>query len=213
MFIYTPVVIDDLERSISKDRLSTYMRAVGNDKESALKLYLWNSEISSAFYIPLQGLEVTLRNAIHQAMTAKFKNDSWYDMTPLDNRGKDTVFAAKETVRRNHGTVNPPHVIAELSFGFWITLLNKKYHQTLWIPALGKAFPHARLPRSEIHETLNHIRILRNRIAHHEHIFGRHLAEDYRNIIKVIGWMNPVKADWIDQHNFVGSALGRKPSF
>jgi hypothetical protein len=214
MFLYNAISINELEGAISADRMATYVAAANNnDKAAALKLYLWNSEISSAFYVPLQGLEITLRNSLHVAMSARFQTDRWYDAPamPLDTRGKELVQNAKEAVRRGHPAVNPPHVIAELSFGFWVSLLNKKYHQSLWIPALGKAFPHAHAQRSSIHQSLDYIRILRNRIAHHEPIFGRHLAQDYQSIIQFIGWMNQTKAAWIDQHNSCMQVLGHRP--
>lgn len=210
MFIYDSNNINKLEQSISPDRLSTYLSAAQNNQESALKLYLWNSQASAAFYIPLQGLEIALRNALHQALSLKFNSAFWYEIAPLDRYSQENIAEAKEKCRKAYGTTDPPHIVAELSFGFWVSLLNRTYHQSLWIPALGKAFPNAKLPRGDIHTKLNHIRILRNRIAHHEPIFKRHLEQDYKSIIEFIGWMNPVKADWIHQNNAVLDIINKK---
>jgi abortive infection bacteriophage resistance protein len=211
MFTYNHNNINQLEKTISPDRLSTYLIESQNNHELALKLYLWNSKISAAFYIPLQGLEVTLRNALHQELSKKFQTPFWYDVAPLDAQSKENITDAKSKINKSHKSIDPPHVVAELSFGFWVSLLNKAYHQTLWIPALGKAFPNAGLPRSEIHSTLNHIRILRNRIAHHEPIFKRHLEKDYKSIIEFIEWINPVTAEWIDKNNDVLDILNKSP--
>lgn len=74
------------------------------------------------------------------------------------------------------------------------------YDMTLWRPCLYKAFPNARLRRAEAHAPLDYLRTLRNRIAHHEPIFQRHLATDYRQILTVTGWMCANTRDWI-AHN------------
>ena len=65
---WTEDLLDDLEASFSPARLRTYLTAEG-DRKRALQLYTWNTKISAAFYGPLQGLEIALRNAIHQQLT------------------------------------------------------------------------------------------------------------------------------------------------
>ncbi len=211
MFAYAPDKIAALEDAISSDRLSTYLKVTRGEKQKALALYLWNSEISAAFYMPLQGLEITLRNFLHQALTIYFKRNDWYDTGFLNPKGQEMVQIAKDAIRRNGRTVDAPHIVAELSFGFWISLLNKTYHPTLWIPVLGKKFSTAKLPRGDIQTNFENIRILRNRIAHHECIASRDLAMDYTTAIKIMRWMNPVKADWIDAHAKVQDCLAKRP--
>ena len=58
--------------------MSTYLRATGGDREKALHLYTWNTALSAAFYGPLQGLEVALRNALHRQLTERYGAE-WYD--------------------------------------------------------------------------------------------------------------------------------------
>ncbi len=207
---YTTEIIENLEKSISSERFSTYLNETSGNKEEALQLYWWNSKVSAEFYIPLQGLEITLRNSLHQVCTDHFGAENWYETAPLDRVGGELVDKAKWKVQRLHQTITPPHVVAELSFGFWLSLLNKQYHQSFWIPFLHKAFPHASKPRAEIHRTLDHLRLFRNRIAHHEPIFSRHLAEDYQSIMTTVSWICPVTADWIDHHNNVIEALAAR---
>ncbi len=206
-FTYTPVIIQNLAGSISTDRLSTYMQNSQNNKENALKLYLRNTEISAAFYMPLQSLEIALRNSLNNVLKAGFQTSTWYDTIPVDSGGKQKIEEAKKTVNKLHRQINPSHIVAELSFGFWLTLLNKKYHQNLWIPHLNKAFPHAHLSRADILKDLDHLRKFRNRIAHHEPIFKRHLEQDYKSIITAIGWICPDTAKWTDAHNDVLKTL------
>ncbi len=80
---------------------------------------------------------------------------------------------------------------------------------TLWRPALFKAFPHKRLKRSNAHRPLNYLRTFRNRIAHHEPIFNRHLEKDYYSILEVASWVCPKTTDWIRHHSRVEELLAK----
>lgn len=213
-FSYTPATIAALEETISSDRLTSYLAATQGNKAEALQLYAWNAIISAALYVPLQGLEVTLRNALHRELTQRF-GVHWYDrLSPsLSNPSQNLIAGAKSTVTNSRKPLTPSRVIAELSFGFWVTLLSGKYHNPLWTPALYKAFPHLppRVPRKHVHQPLDYLRLLRNRIAHHEPIFGRHLQKDYEHILELVGWMSPEKAAWVAHHNTVETILADKP--
>ena len=77
-FVAEEDVVDDLAASLSPERLSTYLRAVRGDRERALGLYTWNTAMSVAFYGPLQGLEVALRNALHRQLGERY-GACWYD--------------------------------------------------------------------------------------------------------------------------------------
>jgi hypothetical protein len=46
-----------------------------------------------------------------------------------------------------------------------------------------------------VQRLLDYLRTFRNRIAHHEPIFGRHLAADYTSILEVAGWICPDTRD------------------
>ena len=209
MFIYTAEAFHDLESCLSHERLSTYLKATDNDKKRALELYVKNTEISAAFYSPLQSLEITLRNSLHNSLSQSFGRNEWYTQIELNQRDIDTIRKAQITVKKLHRSVRPPHVVAELSFGFWLSLLNRRYHQKLWIPSLSKAFPHAHLSRAEILETLDHLRLLRNRIAHHEPVFKRHLKQDHKRILTAIGWICPNTAAWTQSYSMVIEVLNR----
>lgn len=209
-------MLNALEASLSADRLTSYLQATGGERERAVRLYAWNATVSAALYVPLQGLEVTLRNALHRELTATF-GQQWYDnpAARLSSYEIGRVGKAKSIIARARKPVDPPHVVAELSFGFWVSLLGPgpkaSYEMQLWRPALHKAFPHTRLPRKEVHKPLNYLRTLRNRIAHHEPIFRRHLEADYRNIIEVIEWICPDTAAWVEHHNAFRETMAAKP--
>jgi hypothetical protein len=81
----------------------------------------------------------------------------------------------------------------------------------LWRPALHRAFPNVRRPRADIHRALPGLRDLRNRIAHHEPIFGRNLPADYQMILDVIGWMCTDTRAWVVHHSEVPAVLADRP--
>lgn len=210
-FTYDADTLQALQRTLSKERLSTYLEAKSGNLEKALRLYNWNADISGALYAPLQGLEIALRNAIHEALAAAYA-PAWYDRidAALEPYAKNDVQKAKEILIRRSAPVTPPNLLTELSFGFWVSLLGGRYHQSLWIPALHKAFPNLKGKKyKEIHHALNHLRKLRNRIAHHEPIFNRHLSADYESIIAAIDWVCPRTAVWVDNHNIFRAVLHR----
>lgn len=218
-FPYTQAIVDTLETSLSPERMATYAAAAGADMEKAFRLYTWNTAISSAFYGPLQGLEVALRNAMHRELTAKY-GALWYDdpRCGLDGGALRHVAKAKDDVRRAGYTVDAPHIIAALSFGFWVSLLGRggrlasgggyaDYQKTLWRTCLYRAFPHTRVARTGVHRPLDFLRTFRNRIAHHEPIFSRHLDQDHQSVLTATGWISSETKAWIEHHSRVPELL------
>ena len=228
LFSYTDEVLDQLELSLSPERLATYLGAVGGDREQAIQLHDWNTAASAAFYGPLQGLEVALRNAMHRRLAERY-GSAWYDnpAAGLDRGALERVESAKAGLARDRRENNSLQVVAALTFGFWISLLGPggrieagrkaNYEMTLWRPALRRAFAHrVKLNRSQAHRRLNALRILRNRIAHHEPIFTRDLAVDHERILDVAGWISSTTGAWIDHHSavpgLIEAAPGRAPT-
>src|SRR3984893_10477285 len=98
-FFYSPHVINALERALSPERLSTYLAAANGDHGAALRLYVWNTEISAAFYGPLQALEILVRNAFHRELAAVY-GLAWYDnpRVPLTPFARARVADAKDAL-------------------------------------------------------------------------------------------------------------------
>lgn len=155
---------------------------------------------------------------MHRELTATF-GASWYDnpACSFDKGTLDRISSTKDQLRREGHTDDPPHLIAALSFGFWVALLGKggaargtgwrNYEMSLWRPCLFRAFPNARLRRKDAHRPLDFLRTFRNRIAHHEPIFTRDLAADYRSILMVTAWISADVRAWIDHHSRVVEIL------
>ncbi len=188
-----------MSRAFSAPRLAAYAVAAGRDEAVAERLYWWNIEVSSAFYGPLHCLEVALRNSLHDVLRSAFRRDDWWDVAPLQSHGMRLVGDARATcARRRSGPVSADDMVAELSFGFWTSLLSNnrhsQYDRRLWVPVLHRAFPHYRGPRRDLHDNLETMRLLRNRIMHHEPIHHRDLAADHRKIYRLLGYIDPEAA-------------------
>jgi len=138
-----------------------------------MDLYIWNSQAAAAFYESLHLLEVALRNTLNNALTAHW-SPTWYRdrSVPLSPGSRTEVAKAIQRATQGGITESPGRVVAELTFGFWWSLLGDNYDQRLWKPCLKQAFP-ASVRRRRLHATLDDLRRLRNRCAHHEPIFIR----------------------------------------
>lgn len=197
---------------LSVPRFQAYLDAADGDPERAWELYRWNVEISEAFYGPLHCVEVGLRNAEHHLLMVRYRQGDWWNVAPLKKRDVRRVEKAYADLNRK-GTTNPTpdDVVAELGFGFWVSLLNRTYDRYSWVPALHKAFPHYHGPRRSLHDALQSMVLFRNRVMHHEPIHHRDLAADHRKIYRVLNYMEPAFASWLRGFDRVPNVLTRRP--
>ena len=187
-----------LHQALSTERLAGYRRRIDHDGDTALFAhYVWNMALSEALYPALQGVEVVLRNAIHEAARRHFGRDDWFDDTAVIHHRNDIVNLkkAKEMLQRQNKPLEPSRIIAELSFGFWTSLLDRRYERVLWPRLIRAAFPHVprRLrTRRELSRRFHRIRLLRNRVFHHEPIWHwRDLAQQHIEILEAIARIEP----------------------
>lgn len=205
---------DDLARAVSHPRIERYRPQNGQDFETAV-YYFWNISLSEALYPCLNALEVTLRNSIHEAATAAYKSEFWFDQPGvLLQRQPDQVRAARTKVRDRKKSPTAGRIIAELHFGFWTTLLSDPYHNSLWMPRkarlLKDAFPNmtnARRVRSDIHRRYDMQRYLRNRVFHFEPVWDGvevpiqqttnilSVRDLHNEALEAIGWISPTTRD------------------
>ncbi|QGY32866.1 hypothetical protein CUN67_28425 (plasmid) [Pantoea cypripedii] len=82
-----------IERSVSSARIRSYTVLTSNGSlEQCIGAYLWNKRVGAALFPLLQCLEVTLRNAVHNAATKHFNTPDWYD--PLTRLAGNDYFRA-----------------------------------------------------------------------------------------------------------------------
>ena len=200
-FEYTQANLSEIERTLSADRLRPYRISVGGDTELAILLYEQNTLLAESLYGVLQGLEVLLRNAIHDQLTADYGQVEWWDAVKLEPEQGAMLRKARDILTKEGKALVAGRIVAELSFGFWTGLTGPKY-DVLWRDHLVKIFPRRPLQRSEVQTRLNSIRKLRNRIAHHEPIlFSGRLQKYVHQIFDTISWMSPMTARWVRRNS------------
>jgi hypothetical protein len=199
-FLITERNVQVLERHLSLERLSRYAAIAPDNRLDALRHYERNTRLSEALYTPLQGLEVCLRNALSLELAATL-GASWHDNAHgmFQHPLTEMIEQAKLSLDRESKTVTLGRMVAELNFGFWVSLLAPRYENNLWRPSLRKAFAHRPrgTERKDVLKAVNALRRLRNRVAHHEPILQRNLKEDHELILRIIGWTCPETAMWI----------------
>ena len=200
-FRYDGATIRALCTTISRERFATYLRIATGDRRRALELYTYNAALGSAFHGPLQSLEVTLRNAVHSAMTVA-NGVRWFESPQLDQPQQDAVTKAKIKLGNATGPYDPGRIVAELSFGFWVALFARRYEEALWRTTLHECFDPTPA-RRHLHDRLNSLLALRNRIAHHEPILERNLQAKHDAILWVLERLSPEMEAWVRHHSRV----------
>ncbi len=201
-FVYSNDAQASLSNSIAKDRLSRYIGASNGDVHKAILLYERNLLLSQDLHGVIQPLEIALRNSIHRVITTDIGHPNWYDYIPLRFREQESINDARASLRKWNKTVTSGRVVGELMFGFWTRLMDTGYEKTLWVPHLYKAFPHLAKPdRRKTFARFDSVRLLRNRVAHHEPIIFADLGKEYDNIMEAMEWICPTTSAWIRSTN------------
>ena len=187
-----PAAYGAVEQTLSAARLGRYLPAAKGDKHLALRLYVWNARVCESLYLPMQFAEVASRNAIHKPVGKRFGSE-WYSdpkfVNLLSDRMKgelaDTV---RQETKKRRGALTQDHVIAGLSFGFWVALMTSAYDNHLWVNGVKGSFPHANnLTREDIYLHLDEMRKFRNDVAHHIAIFDRSPQKQFQNTLLILG--------------------------
>ncbi|MGC2857334.1 hypothetical protein ACM64Y_17840 [Novispirillum sp. DQ9] len=218
---FTAAEIAALPDILSAPRFGTYVRADGHrlTTEEALRLYSWNAQISAALLFPLHIFEVCIRNAVAEAIESYY-GPRWPNaesfVKSLPNPPQPAFSPRREFLftRAKHPTVGK--MIADMKFAFWVSMFTARHRDRLWAPSFEAKFPNHTAPswedgRQHVHRTVDQVRTLRNRIAHHEPIFTRPLKDEYAVVINVIGWRCSHTAAWVERSQGVVALLARKP--
>ena len=173
------------EKVFSNKRMERYFRLY-EDEKKAIDHYQSNIELAESFYPCLSVFEVTLRNALSRELETMTGREDWYSIFPttpgLVNLNRYITQAQKQIINRKEN-VTPAKVIAELTLGFWVSLLNSEYERLLW--------KHLR-QRKNVSAPLNSFRTFRNRVFHHESIcWNLHrVSEIHDSLFIMLEWRN-----------------------
>jgi hypothetical protein len=209
-----------IKHVLSAARIGTYEAATScSSLDRALALYAWNAQVSAAMLAPLHICEVAIRNAVSEALTLEY-GEMWpwnYAFeTSLPSSGK---FNMREHLIKNRtGMTYPVKVIPQIAFVFWEKMFTGRFDGQIWNAHLKRIMPHlnptwsVQFARKKINNDLNKIRVLRNRIAHHEPIINRVLSDDFRLIQGLIYSRCPITAEWMIKNQKAQKLIFLKPT-
>lgn len=193
-----------LRKAISQERLDAYSQHCADDSDLNLfPHYAWNIALCESLYPALHGLEVALRNSVHDAASDSFGSEFWFDNPDVISHARERGTISKVNVKlaQKGKPREAGRVVAELSFGFWTTLFEARYEQILWPSLLKTVIPSMPRPirtRKTLSTRLHRIRHMRNRVFHHEPIWHWHdLAQQHSELCETVGWINPAMLDMI----------------
>jgi len=217
----TVTTIQAVKGALSAARIGTYEAAtgaVGNDP-AALELYAWNAQVSGALLTPLHICEVVVRNAVSDALEARYGHR--WPWSPGFERSLPNPAVGYspckdlQSVRRNAHTTGK--LIPELKFVFWQKMFTSRHDARLWnthlmlvLPNLDPSEP-VDVLRQDIYNELEQIRALRNRIAHHEPIFSRNLTDDFQRIVNLVEFRCKETADWMVRNQQASAFINARP--
>jgi hypothetical protein len=132
--------------------------------------------------LPLKSPEQRAISTAHsRAQKSAYSKLSYKQKTYLDAfafpGGKPQGINHKSEVKKRQALFAVSHgqVISQTMLSFWKRLYSSGYEDELWRPSLKKVFPNKGLKRGELAISLEEIYKTRNRVAHHEPVYGGRL--------------------------------------
>jgi hypothetical protein len=169
--------------------------------------------------VPAHFAEVVTRNAISEALTDVYGTDwPWshpFELSlpsshpPAYNPRRDL-----QQVRAKHTTTGK--VIADLKFVFWQKMFTARHDGRLWQHQILSLFPNSaesdpKKLRQRLYDDLDHIRALRNRIAHHEPIVTRNLADDLGRMLELVALRSTETNAWLVAIEEASATIAARP--
>lgn len=217
---FTQAQLQRIEIALGTKRLSRYLPPAQGNSDLAMRLYLWNLEISEAFQMPLHFAEIVCRNAIHSSLLHHL-GATWYSDPKFQNanviqgRFSDELQQAVAVEQSVHGAnMTADHVVSALTFGFWEHLTTIRFQRLLWKRGIRHAFPGAYAENktlSDINQLIQSVRRWRNRIAHHQAIFDKTPTAKYQDTIRLIKWVCVDTGRWVESGAAVSQVISQRP--
>ena len=155
-----------------------------------------------------------MRNAIQREMVREYQRNDWYEAFKASNNNEllssyAKIAQARASLSKRGVTPSADDITAELSFGFWTALFNRKAFPDVSKP-LMRVFHHC--PKHSknadaIRSRLNNARDLRNRCFHHEPLLWLPIYNLHRDITEIVQWIDPALCTWIKTHDRLPAAL------
>jgi hypothetical protein len=175
-------------------------------------LYEWNAILASSFLVPLHVYEVTLRNAISEAISHRYGAD-WPTNQVFQNSLAFKNKKALLSLLTNNGYQSVGKLLPELKLSWFEEVLTARHDGRIWTPYIFTTFPNStnltvQQLRKHLKDACFTIRKLRNRIAHHEPIFNQScLPNVYPLIQSTIALRCQDTQQWLSQLERVNELL------
>jgi hypothetical protein len=199
--------IDALREAISPARLGTYVRHAQGNVRRALRLYAWNVRAAQVLFAVLNASEIALRNAVSRALGSQFGPEWPYApgfLRTLPRPERDTFERSLRKLEktRHAARLSTCDVVSAQTYDFWVAMLTSRFEERVWRAEFAHSFPVApvNVDRAVVHGRAEAIRLLRNRIAHHEPLLRIDVAGAYRRPVSMVRWISPGKAEWTTAH-------------
>ncbi|MCA9833979.1 MAG: Abi family protein [Thermomicrobiales bacterium] len=224
-----------IERWLGAPRFEKYLLLCAGDRQRALATYEWNVRLGLALMRDICHFEIALRNTYDRAISERWDGtDHWLLSadSPVFTRSEHnrslrtdaqdlkTRWAISDAIARatTDDSVVPSSgkIVAELTLGVWSRFTFKLNEHNLWIPYLRYAFP-LEVTRDDVHGNVMRIHGMRNRIAHHEPVFGmtpgsrQNPYSVYLAVVESLGWFAPEVAQHVIAGSTVVDLINRKP--
>jgi hypothetical protein len=189
-----------LIKTLDAERYAPAGALCSSECRHALVWFDWETQMSKALYEILRHLENALRRAMAGRLTAHYGREDWWraPRLQLTYGTRQKIEQAEDRLLDAGVPWTAVGVQRELTLGFWVALLGRgrDYETQLWRP-MASGFPGYRGRRQPLHERLNYLRELRNKVAHQEPVSGRHLAADRASVITALGYVSESAARWV----------------
>ena len=197
------IVVKKLHREISALRMSRHMTIAGGDERLALQLHAWNAALAGALLPGLHIAEVTIRNMAAHRVKARYKG-TWFESLDFTRKLGKSEHAKKlrsAVDRRKVTTTNAgdisSYLVRDLSFGFWVNIFTRTFHEELWKHNLWTYLPS--VPHgytiTQLHADIDEIRTFRNQVAHHMNLVSKpppRSAEDQHDaMMRTLKYLSP----------------------
>jgi len=161
---------------ISVERISRYKN---------LDEYFENLKLSKNYYIPLSIVEISLRNSLDKLFKNNISKEWLQNKQFIKPQHKHKIDISIKLLAIKDKEIIHHNILAELTFGFFVTFFKQPYSQYLRFNDLKQIFPNLpsskskKINRHFIFTKLNKIRLFRNKVFHHDKIINK---KEYKTI-------------------------------
>ncbi len=203
------VAMDELWRNwLGAPRAESYFRV--NSELTLEELATWNQKLTASLLFDISHIELAIRNLMNEALQKRSQTRGHDAHWLIDSSGyfsetggreyRRMLDEAKQRVGRSKDQYSWNDIVADLSLGFWLSFLGKKYlaiHGDLLSAFFGLKDRNIR----RVRPLADRLRTLRNRPAHQHRVIHRNLHRDWQDLITLANLIHPELARYLNENS------------